>query len=270
MSADQKLFFLKLGGSLITEKNTTRSPRPLVINRLAAEIASTRSTHPELRLVLGHGSGSFGHVVAKKHNTRQGVNGPRAWLGFVDVWYEASALNRIIMDALWTASIPAVAFPPSASVYTRSGQVLSWNLQPIKAALEAGLVPVVYGDVVFDEVLGGTILSTEDLFTHLAQQLYPVRILLAGIEPGVWKDYPECTQLLTNLTPAKFTLQSPSLSGSAATDVTGGMADKVRQCLSLVEKLSKTQVLIFSGEQVGNVAAVLAGEITGTLIKSDD
>lgn len=55
-------------------------------------------------------------------------------------------------------------------------------------ALANGILPVVYGDVVFDEVRGGTILSTEDLFQHLAHQLHPERVLLAGLEAGVWAD----------------------------------------------------------------------------------
>ncbi len=46
----------------------------------------------------------------------------------------------------------------------RGQQVESWNLAPITKALRSGLIPVVYGDVVFDQDLGGTILSTEELF----------------------------------------------------------------------------------------------------------
>jgi isopentenyl phosphate kinase len=46
-------------------------------------------------------------------------------------------------------------------------------------------------------VLGGTILSTEDLFTYLAGLLHPEQILLAGNEPGVWADFPKNSRLLT-------------------------------------------------------------------------
>ena len=37
---------------------------------------------------------------------------------------------------------------------------------------------MIYGDVVFDRLLGGTILSTEDLFAHLAAHLQPARLLV--------------------------------------------------------------------------------------------
>jgi len=68
------------------------------------------------------------------------------------------------LDALVSAGLPAIAFPPSGSVIAQDGKVVSWDLSPIQSALQAGLLPVVYGDVVFDTLRGGTILSTEDLF----------------------------------------------------------------------------------------------------------
>ena len=149
-------------------------------------------------------------MPAQKYGTRQGVHTPAEWLGFVEVWREAVALNRLVMDALASAGIPAVAFPPSAAVIAAGGQVDTWDLSPLSAALEAGLLPVIYGDVVFDQALGGTILSTEDLFTHLVPRLRPTRILLAGLEAGVWADYPACTRLIPEITPSNFRSASHS------------------------------------------------------------
>jgi len=83
------LQFLKLGGSLITEKDRPHTARLQVIRRLASEIARARRDDPALRLVLGHGSGSFGHVPAQKYGTRGGVRTPEEWGGFVQVWREA-------------------------------------------------------------------------------------------------------------------------------------------------------------------------------------
>ncbi len=61
------------------------------------------------------------------------------------------------------------------------------------------MLPVVHGDVAFDEALGGTILSTEDVFAFLAEHLSPTRILLAGIEAGVWEDFPARTKLVKQI-----------------------------------------------------------------------
>src|SRR5690606_20853755 len=111
------------------------------------------------------------------------------WKGFAEVWYQASALNRFVMEALHKTRVPAIALAPSANVIASDGQVSTWEMAPIRRALESGLVPVIYGDVTFDEVRGGTILSTEDLFSYLTQALNPTRILLAGIEEAVWSDF---------------------------------------------------------------------------------
>jgi isopentenyl phosphate kinase len=176
-------------------------------------------------------------------------------------------LNRLVMDALEAAGLPVIPFAPSASVLAEDGKVASWNLAPIQAALQSGLMPVVYGDVVFDTVRGGTILSTEDLFDHLARQLRPQRVLLAGIEEGVWADYPACTNLVERITPDNLPQVAPGISGSAATDVTGGMASKVGQSLALVQNVPGLEVQIFSGEKPGAVYRALAGEPLGTIIQ---
>jgi isopentenyl phosphate kinase len=262
----KKLVLLKLGGSLITEKNRPHTPRPDVMQRLAEEIAEARSRDGNLQIVLGHGSGSFGHVPASKYRTRLGVKTPEEWLGFVEVWREASALTHLVLGALEAAGLPALVLPPLAMVIAKQGKVTSWNLDTLRHALDRKLLPVIHGDVAFDTALGGTILSTEDLFSYLTGQLHPTQVLLAGIEPGVWADFPHNTRLLEEITPASFAHLGSGLSGASATDVTGGMAEKVRQALSFVEASPELKVAIFSGEVAGNVRMALLGEAVGTQV----
>ncbi|MBN1319078.1 MAG: hypothetical protein JXA42_26580, partial [Anaerolineales bacterium] len=59
------VLFLKLGGSLITDKTRRETPRFDVIKWLAAEVREALDRRPDLKLVIGHGSGSFGHFAAK-------------------------------------------------------------------------------------------------------------------------------------------------------------------------------------------------------------
>jgi isopentenyl phosphate kinase len=263
------MIFLKLGGSLITDKTRPHTARPEAVERLAEEIAAAVRESRGLRLVLGHGSGSFGHVPARRWGTRGGVQTPEAWGGFLEVWREAQALNRLVMDALLEAGLPALAFPPSAAVTARDGQVDSWDLAPLRRALQAGLLPVIYGDVVFDTQRGGTILSTEDLFEHLARQFRPQRLLLAGLEPGVWADYPHCTRLVDTITPSMLPQLEGALGEAAGADVTGGMASKVRQALALAREIPGLEVSIFSGETPGALRRALLGERLGTVVHGD-
>lgn len=258
------LTFLKLGGSLITDKTRPYTPRPERLDDLAAQIASALQEQADLRLVLGHGSGSFGHQAASQHDTRRGVSGPEAWRGFAEVWYQASTLNRLVVEALHRAGLPAISIPASATVTAHNGKVFIWDIYPLEAALANGLLPVVYGDVVFDQVRGGTILSTEELFVHLVHRLQPGRILLAGLEPGVWADFPARTRLLEELTPQGLAEQAPGLGGAAGSDVTGGMQAKVNAMLALLDQVPDLEALVFSGEENNNVRCALLGGKPGT------
>lgn len=260
---------LKLGGSLITDKTRPNTPRPDVLERLAAEIAAAVRARPALRLVLGHGSGSFGHIAARKHRTHQGVRDTAGWQGFVEVWRAAASLHRLVMDALHRAGLPAVSFPPSAVATTERGRIVAWDTAPLRAALEAGLLPVVYGDVTFDTVQGGAIVSTETVFDFLARELRPQRILIAGIEPGVWADYPACTRIVPEITPANLDALRGALHGAAATDVTGGMAGKVDAMLALVAAIPGLEVCIFAGTRPGAVQRALLGEPSGTRLHAN-
>jgi isopentenyl phosphate kinase len=276
----KELVFLKLGGSLITDKTQPYTPLLDVMDDLALQIATALQTHPNLRLLLGHGAGSFGHVPASEYHTRDGLP-PQAtplihrerdkteadyWKGFAEVWYQASSLNRYVMKALHNAGVRAIALSPSASVIASNGQVSFWETTPIRMALASGIVPVIFGDTVFDEVRGGTILSTEDLFMHLAKALNPERILLAGLEAAVWADFPERTQIVEKITPKSFSEIKDGVGKSSAADVTGGMESKVRQMLDLVTADPELTVQIFSGTEPGNIVRALTGETLGTMI----
>lgn len=262
------LVFLKLGGSLVTDKHRPYTPRLDVLSRLAEEIAEARNVNPALRLIVGHGAGSFGHVPAKRYGTRQGVHTPEEWLGFAEVWKEAATLNRLVVDALLAAKLPVISLPPCAAVTAEDGRVAVWELYPIRAALQAGLLPLIFGDVIFDRRRGGTILSTEDLFEHLARQLKPRRILLAGIEEGVWRDFPQCTELVPEITPTDVSQGRLKLGGSQAPDVTGGMESKVLQSLALVQEIPGLEIFIFSGEHPSAIRRALSGEHLGTKIRA--
>ncbi|MCS7009779.1 MAG: isopentenyl phosphate kinase [Anaerolineales bacterium] len=258
------LTFLKLGGSLITDKTRPYTPRLDLLQQLAQEIAQTLKETPGLFLLLGHGSGSFGHEAARRFDTHRGVSRPEAWRGFAEVWYQASSLNRIVLAALRQADLPAVTISPFSSITAYARRILIWDLYPLQMALERNLLPVVHGDTVFDEALGGTILSTEDLFIHLAHELRPRRILLAGLEEGVWADFPARTRLLTELTPAMLAESAWMVGEAVGADVTGGMRAKVTQMLKLVEELPDLEVVIFSGALPGNLRRALQGEPIGT------
>lgn len=107
-------------------------------------------------------------------------------MGFALTSAAALRLNRIVVDELLAAGVPALALQPSTTLVARGGQLVRWDTDALERALKHWLVPVIHGDVAFDEVQGSAIISTEQLLAHLAAlpALQPNRIVLVG-ESGV-------------------------------------------------------------------------------------
>jgi isopentenyl phosphate kinase len=263
----KELIFLKLGGSLITDKDKPYTPRLDKLAELAQEMKTVLDASPDLLLILGHGSGSFGHTAAMKFGTRNGVKTTEQWHGFAEVRFQAAELNRYVMESLINAGVPAIPFSPSSSMVSNNRKVISHNNLPIRRAIEAHLLPVVHGDVAFDDTLGGTILSTEDVFAFLAGQFSPSRVLLAGIEAGVWEDFPARRKLVKQIQLSDYEKMRAGIGGSTSTDVTGGMKAKVEEMLALIQKNKGLTVQIFSAEESGQLSRALKGENVGTLLR---
>ncbi len=241
------LVFLKLGGSAITDKTRPYTARKEVIRRLAKEVkeARLRLGPAQWPLVLGHGSGSFGHYAAKE----SGFGEPGKWNAFAETGAAASRLNRLVADLFLAEGVPVVTYQPSASARYREGRLLELATEPIEMALEHNLVPLVHGDVAFDGLDEMTIISTEMIFAYLAPILSPSRILLAGAVDGVFTADPiknPQAVVIPEITPASFEQVESRLFGSHGFDVTGGMLTKVKGMMALIQAIPSIRVYLFS------------------------
>ena len=253
-----ELVFVKLGGSLITDKEVKATARPEVIRRLAAEVRRALEGNGGLRLVLGHGSGSFGHMVAQRYHVQTGVTD---WRGYAETGAAATRLNRIVTDMFLEAGVPVVSIQPSASARCRGGELRALDVYPVEAALQHGLVPLVYGDVALDDLWGSTIISTETIFAYLAYHLCPQRILLVGEVRGLYSVDPHHDPqacLVPLLWASRVEQVQSVLGGSHGVDVTGGMRTKVQGMVDLVRAVPDLQVALLSGLEPGLLERTLA------------
>ncbi|MFV9504950.1 MAG: isopentenyl phosphate kinase [Oscillochloridaceae bacterium umkhey_bin13] len=254
--------FIKLGGSVITDKAGREAADLPLITRLATELAAARASRPDLAVILGHGSGSFGHHYAARYGVHRGLDPAGDYTGFALTAGAALRLNRIVVDALLEAGVPALSLQPSASLWSNAGQVAAWETGPIATALARGLVPVIHGDVAFDQAQGSAIISTEALLAHLAlaTKLRPTRIILVGEEAVYTADPrrdPDATRVPL-ITAANLDQVLHGTSGSHAVDVTGGMRSKLELMWRLVQANPTLEVRLI-GPGVGNLEAVLTG-----------
>lgn len=249
--------FLKLGGSLITDKTQRRAFRQDVMDRLAQEVRAALKQRPELPLLIGHGSGSFGHFEAKQYGTIDGVRTAEQWRGFASVAVAAAALSHHVVEALHQHGVPVFRVQPSALAIARNGIIDALDTTTIERSLERGLVPLVHGDVAFDTLRGGTIISTETIFLHLAMKLPVTRIILLGEVDGV---YDQQRFVIPRISPANFGQIQTALGGSAGVDVTGGMLQKVQEMLKIATQPPHPVVEIASGLHEGRLQRLLLGE----------
>lgn len=249
-NATHSLTFVKLGGSVITHKDQHETPDTPVISRLAGELHSAMQQHPGMRLLVGHGSGSFGHSYAARYGVHTGMGEQSDWMGFALTAGAALRLNRIVVDALLAAGVPALSLQPSASLRCRSSTIEHWQTDVLVQALARHMVPVIHGDVAFDADQGSTIVSTEVLFEHLARlpQLQPSRIILIG-ETAVYTADPFTTpqaERIPLITRANRADVLDMAGGSRAVDVTGGMQSKLRLMWQLVEALPALEIYLIT------------------------
>jgi isopentenyl phosphate kinase len=264
--------FIKLGGSVITDKAGREAAELPLIERLAAEVATWQANGGQ-RLILSHGSGSFGHPYAARYGVHRGIPLDQSYHGFALTAGAALRLNRIVVDALLAAGLPAISLQPSATLWASGGQIAEWETAHIGVALQRGLVPVIHGDVAFDTAQGSAIISTEALLAFLAErtELRPSRVILVG-EDAVYTADPHDNpgaERIPLITAANLEAVLGGASGSHAVDVTGGMRSKLALMWRLVQRLPALEVRLI-GPAPGNLAAALRGDPmdTGTIIRA--
>jgi isopentenyl phosphate kinase len=254
-----KLAIIKLGGSLITHKGGRRSIRRQVLDRLATELAEA-ATRGRRRILLGHGSGSFGHVVAAEHGVHAGRGGAA---GASATQAVARELHEAVLEALRRAGLAVWSNAPSSGVVTAAGRPASVAVEPLERALESGLLAVTYGDVVMDRTAGHAICSTETALLAYARRL---RARGADLRNAYWFGktdgiYDGAGATIPRLPVARARLLRADVGGSADTDVTGGMRHRLDTAIAFAALGVTSWVL--DGTQDGALSAALAGKNTG-------
>lgn len=136
-------------------------------------------------------TGSFGHFHAKQYGLKSGGDGSRdnaGWqYGLSLTRQSVLKLNRSVVDVLISKGVPAVSVDPFPSTRTQrrtsgggaaaaqsipdanhaSGISHPGVLDAIRDLLDAGLVPVLHGDVVLDASQNCSILSGDSIISWL-------------------------------------------------------------------------------------------------------
>jgi isopentenyl phosphate kinase len=256
---------LKLGGSVITDKEKKLTPNLSAIERLTKEI-SRANVSP---LVLVHGGGSFGHPVAEQYGLNKGYNDSSQIMGFSITHQAMTKLNKLIVGSLINHNIPAVEVQPSSCVVTKAGRIQTMEQRPMRKMLEMGFVPVLYGDTIFDSETGFDILSGDQIVSSLAINLNARRIVVGVDVDGLYTGDPKTdsgARLIWHVTLEELKNLEHQIEGSKVTDVTGGMLGKMFELKPAVEH--GIQTMIVNATEPNRVYKALKGEkVVGTVIE---
>jgi len=251
------LVILKMGGAAITDKAGYETAKDEVIWKLSSAASQALQIDKSLQLIIVHGAGSFGHPHVIKHGVGSGVRTPKQAFGFCAVRNSCAKLSAAVMMQLLDAGVPAVLLPTGAVAMQKNKRISSFNLALIKHALKLGLVPVLRGDMVFDEVLGASVCSGDQVVSYLCSKLKVARAVFATDVDGVFTVDPKKdskAKILRHIRRAQISNISGSVTGSNMEDVTGGMKGKLAELSGI-----NCPVFVANASEPTRITALLLG-----------
>jgi isopentenyl phosphate kinase len=250
------MFIIKIGGSVITNKAKQDSFKKDVLDNLAKQIKNSKK-----EIILVHGAGSFGHILAKKYNLNQGYKNNDQIQGFSLTHAKVQKLNSFVLDSLHENGIPAVSLPPHNILKLKNHKFSSFNHSIFNDYLKLGITPVTFGDVVLDEKLGFSICSGDLLMQILSDCFKPEKAIFIIDEDGLYTSNPKINknaEFINSITIEK--LKKLAVSADKHDDVTGGMGGKI-DTIKNISKLGIDTVLL-NGNKPDRLFKVLIGEDT--------
>lgn len=240
----------KLGGSVITDKSKPFSYRSDVVSALSEEIASS-----DEKVVVVHGGGSFGHVVAMQHGLTSAPSQAEA-AGVAQTRGAMYDLNRLVCKTMMEFRLNPYPFSPFDAVAKAGKAPLS---QWLRGLLKENLTPVTFGDVVLSST-GMKVLSGDLMVQELAKSLLPERCVFALDADGVYEG--NSRVIIQELTPSKIR----KMAVPEGDDATGGMRLKLEVAARVAS--AGTRVAFVSGYRRNEFSKALRGlDFYGTLVR---
>ncbi len=247
------MILIKLGGSVITDKSQFKKFDNERAKRLCREIAESGKP-----VIIVHGAGSFGHVLAKKYSIQNGLVNRDQIPAAAQVHHDAMELGLLMTQTLINSGIPAASVAPGSCFVMEDGRIVPDNLEAIKSLYDMGIMPVTFGDVVMDRVNGFGIVSGDQMMEIMADIYKPERVIFVSDIDGLYTANPK-TNPDAELIPEFDTETLKDVSSeSNVDDVTGGVRGKMEAMLRICDE-GRDCVLV-NGTVPGRLLSLLRGE----------
>lgn len=242
------MILIKLGGSIITNKEKPLSPRMLAINKISHQLRKVKEP-----FVIVHGGGSFGHYWSVKYDmhtkpARYDIHGVSV------VKNSMVELNRIILEIFEKNKMSPYCLPPTD--FMAGGMPIPGKIREIRKIAESGLIPVTFGDALWYGAKKSYILSGDRIMSMLAKLLRPrLSIFVLNVD-GLYSD-PETKNLIEHMNGGSFSTSDVSM------DVTGGMKRKVEEATAIA-KMGLKVFFVNGNEPVRITDAIQKNKFNGT------
>ncbi len=251
---------IKLGGSVITQKDQADTLRSQVLDRLVAELSRAQAQMPETQFVVGHGHGGFAHRPAAEYQVPAGFTAEKGPIGMVKTLAAVSQLHQVVLEAMLAHGLPAASFRLANTLVTHQTQPAHWDGAVFHAYLERGILPVTCGDVMADTAQGCSLWSTEMVLGFLADDLrahqQPVTKIIHVTETaGVLDAAGQTVPVISRATEAEAQALITTTKG---VDVSGGMWHKIEESLLAADQGIESDII--TGLEPDNLYRCLLGQ----------
>lgn len=214
------MLLIKLGGSIITNKEKALSPKRKTIDNIAKILKKI-----DQPFVIVHGGGSYGHYWSVKYDmhTKPAKYDVR---GVAIVKNSMVELNKIILDILLKNKLNPYCLPPTD--FVSGNKPIKTKINEIEKIAKSGLVPVTYGDALWYGQNKSYILSGDKIMSMLARVLKPKLSIFVLDVDGLYSDL-KTKKLISELKGEKPVISEIGM------DVTGGMKRKVDEAQNIAK-----------------------------------
>ena len=246
------MILIKLGGSIITNKEKPLSARRKTIDHILNQIK--RIKEPK---ILVHGGGSYGHYWSVKYDmhTKPAKYDMR---GVSIVKNSMIDLNKIILDSAVKNRINAYCIPPTD--FMNGNKHVKNKILAMNEIAKSGLTPITYGDALWFGNKKSYILSGDVIMSIIAKTLRPrLSIFVLNVD-GVYSNLRSKSLIYD------FKKEKPKISKNII-DVTGGMSRKITEA----SKISRNGLKVFfvNGNKPKRILDAVSGKrFEGTIFRS--
>lgn len=245
------MILVKLGGSIITNKE-----KPLTPNRNSIKKIATSLKNVSEPIVIVHGGGSFGHYWSVKYDMHTKPERHEA-RGVSAVKNSMVELNNIVLELFSESGLTPYCLPPSD--FMMGNKPLVKKVKEIPKIAKTGLTPISYGDVMWYGKNKFYILSGDRIMGILSKLLHPRLAIFVTNVDGVYADM-KSKRLLNEVTKEK------PITSKVSMDVTGGMSRKIKEAFDISK--NGTNVFFVNGNIPKRITNAINGKsFEGTIFR---